>query len=112
MKKMFFILSCGILSFMFFTSCNQEKALDQMLSKQEVAEMILTRMWDKPEMRAKIQETVMKDQESVNKILDGMLQDSTAWAPLMDKLGSNESFKIKLIAQAKDWEKAAKTKKK
>lgn len=112
MKKLFLVLSCGILSLFFFSSCDQQKALDQMLSKQEVAEMILSRMWEKPEMKAKIQEKVMKDQESVNKIIDGMLQDSTAWGPLMDKLGSNEPFQAKLIAKAKDWEKAARLKKK
>ncbi len=112
MKKLFFVLGCGILSILFFSNCDQQKALDQMLSKPEVAEMILVRMWEKPEMKAKIQEKVMGDQESRNKMIDMVLQDSTAWGPLMDKLGSNESFQTKLIAKAKDWEKAARLKKK
>lgn len=112
MKKVFLILTCGLFTFLLFSSCDQEKALDSMLSKQELAETILSRMWDKPEMKAKIQEKLMQDQETKNKILDAMLQDSTAWGSLMDKLGSNEGFKTQLITKAKDWERAAKAKKK
>lgn len=112
MKKLFLILSCGLLSVLLFSGCDQQKALDNMLSKPELAETILTRMWDKPEMKAKIQEMMLQDQGSKNKLLDAMLQDSTAWGSMTDKLSSNEGFKTYLISKAKDWEKAAKAKKK
>ena len=112
MKKIFLILTCGLFTLLLFSSCDQQKALDNMLSKPELAETILTRMWDKPEMKAKIQEMMLQDQESRNKTLDAMLQDSTAWGSLTDKISSNEGFKTYVIAKAKDWEKAAKAKKK
>ncbi|EQB63514.1 MAG: hypothetical protein RBG1_1C00001G1093 [candidate division Zixibacteria bacterium RBG-1] len=112
MKKIFLILICGLFTLLLFSSCDQQKALDSMLSKQELAETILSRMWEKPEMKAKIQEMMLQDQDSKNKLLDAMLQDSTAWGSMTDKISSYEGFKTYVMAKAKDWEKAAKAKKK
>lgn len=112
MKKFFLVFTAGLFIFLLFPSCDQQKALDSMLSKQELAETILSRMWDKPEMKAKIQEMVLQDQETKSKLLDAMLQDSTAWGSVTDKISSYEGFKNYVIGKAKDWEKAAKSKKK
>lgn len=112
MKKIFLLSTLGLFTLLLFSSCNQEKALDSMLAKQELAETILTKMWEKPEMKTKIQEMVLQDQQTRSKLLDAMLQDSTAWGSLTDKISSNEGFKTYVIAKAKDWEKAAKAKKK
>ena len=105
-------MTCGLSTLLLFSNCDQQKALDNMLSKQELAETIFSRMWAKPEMKAKIQEMVLQDQETKSKMLDAMLQDSTAWGYLTDKISSYEGFKTYVITKAKDWEKAAKAKKK
>ena len=112
MKKILILLACLTAIIFIISSCDQQKALDKLTARQEIAEQLLTRMWEKPEMKAKIQEMLMQDPGTVSKMMDMVLQDSTLCMSMVDKMGGDVAVKSKIMAKTKEWEKAAKTKSK
>lgn len=112
MKKISILLIFGLAIALIFVSCDQRKAMERVLANQDMANTILNQLWEKPEMKPKMVDLVLKDPEQVNIVMSSLVADTLLASSLIDKMLASEWCKAKFSAKAKEMEKAARTPKK
>lgn len=84
MKKGIAVLALLVLlgSFLFTSSCDQEKAIDTMMANPEIAERITQKMMENPEFKEKMMWVIMADTSMMGMMMDSLVTDH----PMMDKM--------------------------
>ena len=111
--KMLIVSMATIGLILFFASgCDQNKALEKMLSNPDITAKIMEKIWENPELKAKLAEKVLADPELQGKLMDQMLSNHNTMTTMMDKMMMDEWCKTTLTEKMKPAEKPKPTGKK
>ena len=94
MKKIaicFLAFAC-LASFLVFSSCSREKAMEQLMADPQMSQLIMQKIWETPETKAQLVQMVMDDPESMNQLKESLVADSTKAAMMLDMVLANENL--------------------
>jgi len=94
MRKVFFVVVLLLVSLALF-SCNNQKAFERMLANPEVAALVMQKIWENPELKAKMADMVANDATEMQAIMDRMVASPEMSKMMIDKLSANaDCYKI------------------
>lgn len=95
MRKAFVIFAVLLLGLLVFSGCDQEKATERMLAAPEMANMLMQKMWQNPDLKAKMLDMAVADTAAIQMMMDKVIASPEMSKMMIDKLSANaECFKM------------------
>ncbi len=85
------IFAC-LVFFVIFTSCSQEKAMEQLMADPQMSQLIMQKIWETPETKEQLVQMVMDDPESMTKLRESLVADSAKADMMLSMMLANEDF--------------------